>query len=280
MNGLVFGLLLAVPIAVMLYLLLAPRVRRARREGLRDIAPPADLDAVLRRNVPLYSAMPAELREQLLGHVNVFLAEKKFIGCGGQEITDEIRYTIAGTACILLLNREPHYFPGFTSILVYPDTYEVNEISYDGEVEVHERETRAGESWHRGPVVLSWGDVVRSATESSDGFNVVLHEFAHKLDEQADGVDGMPELTEDGHFDDWVRVLTQEYEALRSRADDEPDDVLDDYALTSPPEFFAVATESFFEKPRAMQQRLPELYEQLRRFYRVDPASWHRKGYR
>lgn len=277
MNGLVFGLVVAVPIAVMVYLVLAPSVRRARRRKLRAAAPPARLEAVLEQNVPLFSAMPDELREQLLGHVNVFLAEKKFVGCAGQEITDEIRYTIAGTACMLLLNREPHYFPGFSSILVYPDTYEVNEVSYDGEVEVHEREARAGESWHRGPVVLSWGDVVRGAAESSDGFNVVLHEFAHKLDEQADGVDGMPELTEDGHFEDWVRVLTAEYEALGARPDD---DVLDDYALTSPPEFFAVATESFFEKPEAMKERLPDLYEQLKRFYRVDPASWRRGGYR
>ena len=275
MRGLIFGLVLAVPITVLLYLVLAPAVRRARRHRLRAAPPPAELEAVLERNVPLYTSMPAELREQLLGHVNVFLAEKEFVGCGGQEITDEIRYIVAGTACILLLNREPRYFPGFTSILIYPDTYEGGTVRRDGMVEVHERTARAGESWYRGPIVLSWGDVIRGAADPDDGFNVVLHEFAHKLDEQSDGTDGVPELREAGQFDEWVEVLTREYEAFRARVARGTNRVLDEYGLTSPPEFFAVATESFFEKPKAMKKRLPDLYQQLRRFYRVDPASWH-----
>ena len=274
MRGLIFGLPLAVPAAVILYLLLAPSVRRARRKRLREAASPADLDSVLKQHVPLYSTKPAELQQQLLGHTNVFLAEKEFIGCGGQEITDEIRYIVAGTACILLLNREPAYFPGFTSILIYPDTFQSSEIHYDGEVEVHERTARAGESWHRGPIVLSWGDVVRGIANPGDGFNVVLHEFAHKLDEQSDGTDGVPSLQNADHFDEWVEVLTQEYEALETRVHHGDNRVLDDYALTSPPEFFAVATESFFEKSREMKKRLPDLYERLSRFYRVDPASW------
>ena len=275
MRGLIFGLVLAVPIAVLIYLVAAPAVRRARRKRLRATAPPTDLETVLERNVGLYTILPVDLREQLLGHVNVFLAEKKFVGCGGQEITDEIRYIVAGTACILLLNREPHYFPGFTSILIYPDTYEGGTVHRDGLVEVHERTARAGESWHRGPIVLSWGDVIKGVTDPADGFNVVLHEFSHKLDEQRDGTDGMPELHQAGHFDEWVEVLTREYAALRTRVARGTNRVLDEYALTSPPEFFAVATESFFEKPQAMQKRLPDLYEQLRRFYCVDPASWH-----
>ena len=278
MSGLYFGLILAVPIAVIAYLVLAPSLRSVRRKKLRDSAPPAGLEAVLWRNVPLYSAMPEELQEQLLGHVNVFLAEKQFIGCGGQEISDEIRFTIAGTACMLLLNREADYFPGFTSILVYPDTFESNEIYYDGDVEVHERVARAGESWDRGPVVLSWRDVIKGVAKSGDGLNVVLHEFAHKLDEQYGGTDGMPELERAEHFDEWVVVLTREYKALAERVDAGDNSVLDDYGLTSPPEFFAVATESFFEKPAAMRERLPDLYEQLRRFYRVDPASWRQQG--
>ena len=274
MRGLIFGLVLAVPVAVFLYLILTPVVRRARRRRLRTSAPPAELEATLERHVGLYRAMPAELREQLLGHTNVFLAEKEFIGRGGQEVTDEVRYIVAGTACVLLLNREPRYFPGFTSILIYPDTYEGSAVRYDGMVEVHERTARAGESWHRGPIVLSWGDVIRGVSNTDDGFNVVLHEFAHKLDEQAGGTDGMPELHEADDFDEWVDVLTREYEALHQRVARRKNRVLDEYGLTSPPEFFAVATESFFEKPRAMKSRLPDLYEQLQRFYRVDPAGW------
>lgn len=270
----IFGLILAVPIAVLLYLLFGPAVRRRRWRRLRASAPPADLDAVLRANVPLYSAMPDDLQRQLLGHVNVFLAEKRFIGCGGQEIDNEVRYTVAGTACILLLNREPEYFPGFTSILVYPDTFESMDVQYDGPVEVHERTARAGESWHRGPVVLSWGDVVRGVTDPVDGFNVVLHEFAHKLDEQDSDTDGLPELHASDHYGEWAEVLGREYAALQERAARGANHVLDDYGLESPAEFFAVATESFFESARAMRRQLPDLYEQLRRYYRVDPASW------
>ena len=270
----VFGFILAIPIAVLLYLLFGPAFWRWRRKRRRALAPPAGLEAMLTRNVPLYAAMPAELRRQLLGHVNVFLAEKNFIGCGGQEINDEIRYTVAGTACILLLNREPEYFPGFTSILVYPDTFESMDVQYDGPVEVHERTARAGESWHRGPVVLSWGDVIRGVTDPVDGFNVVQHEFAHKLDEQDSGTDGLPELHSLDHYDEWSEVLSREYEALQKRADRGANHVLDDYGLESPAEFFAVATESFFEKAEAMRKRLPDLYEQLRRYYRVDPATW------
>jgi len=270
----IFGLILAVPITVLLYLLFGPSVRRRRWRRLRASAPPADVDAVLRENVPLYSAMPVDLQRQLLGHVNVFLAEKRFIGCGGQEISDEVRYTVAGTACILLLNREPDYFPGFTSILVYPDTFESMDVQYDGPVEVHERTARAGESWHRGPVVLSWGDVVRGVTDPVDGFNVVLHEFAHKLDEQDSATDGLPELHASDHYGEWAEVLGREYATLQERAARGANHVLDDYGLESPAEFFAVATESFFESAKAMRRQLPDLYEQLRRYYRVDPASW------
>ncbi|MEM9403976.1 MAG: M90 family metallopeptidase [Pseudomonadota bacterium] len=273
-RGLIFVLVMAVPLVVLVYLVLTPILRRSRRKRLRAASPPAGLEATLEQKVRLYTALPADLREQLLGHANVFLAEKEFIGRGGQEITDEVRFIVAGTACMLLLNREPSYFPGFTSILIYPETYEGSSVRYDGLVEVHERTARAGESWHRGPIVLSWGDVIRGVSDPDDGFNVVLHEFAHKLDEQAGGTDGVPELHKASHFDDWVEVLTREYEALHERVSRGKNRVLDEYGLTSPPEFFAVATESFFEKPRAMQRRLPDLYEQLKRFYRVDPAEW------
>lgn len=273
-GHIIFGFIMAVPFAVLAWLLFGPAIRRRRFARLRRQEPPADLAAVLTRTVRLYASMPDDLRRQLHGHVNVFLAEKEFIGCNGQEITDEIRYTIAGTACMLLLNREANYFPGFTSILVYPDTYQSVDVVYDGLVESHEQSTRAGESWHRGPIVLSWGDVIRGVTDDSDGFNVVLHEFAHKLDEENEGTDGLPMLHADHHYREWADVLGREYEALEKRVMRGDNHVLDDYGLESPPEFFAVATESFFEKPQAMRERLPDLYEQLRRFYCVDPAGW------
>jgi len=217
--------------------------------------------------------LPVDLRAELHGHVNVFLDEKTFVGCNGMQVTDEVRLTIAGYACLLQLGREPTYFPGFSSILVYPDTFVSAEVSYDGPVEIHEESHRAGESWHRGPVVLSWSDIQEGA-ESDDGFNVILHEFAHKLDEEDSNTDGAPVLHDDSHYEEWAEVLTREFGALGERVRDGEYDVLDDYALESPPEFFAVATETFFEKPHQMQSQLPDLYAQLRKYYRIDPAGW------
>ena len=276
MEGLtIFLLIIAVPAAVAFYLPVKRRLVRKRRLRLRDRPLPEGVEEVLSRNIGLYSVVPDDLRAELHGHINVFLNEKRFLGVGGQEITPEVMSTVAGMACMLLLNREPSYFPGFTSILIYPDTYETTLVEHDGVVETSKRSRRAGESWHRGPVVLSWSDVLHGASNSSDGYNVVLHEFAHKLDEENSGTNGLPILHETDHYADWAEVLGREYRSFEDRVSRRKNKVIDDYGLTSPAEFFAVATESFFEKAVAMRKRLPDLYEQLRRFYAVDPARWH-----
>ena len=140
-------------------------------------------------------------------------------------------------------------------------------------MEIEEASERAGESWHRGPLILSWNDVLESTTDD-DGFNVVLHEFAHKLDEEDSDTDGLPILHDDEHYEEWAEILSREFDAFEHSVDHDEEHVLDEYALSSPAEFFAVATESFFEEPAAMKAQLPDLYEQLRRYYRVDPASW------
>ncbi len=218
--------------------------------------------------------MPESLRSQLHGHMNVFLEEKIFVGCGGLEMRDEIRVTIAAQACVLLLNRLTDYYPGFTTILVYPDTYVAREVTTDGMLETVEEQARAGESWHRGPVVLSWEDVLRVANQYS-GENVVLHEFAHKLDEENERLDGLPLLGDRSQYESWARVLQSEFQCLKTRAGRSGPSVLDDYGAESPAEFFAVATEAFFERPRELSAQHPQLYEQLRRFYNADPASWN-----
>ena len=224
--------------------------------------------------MPLYGKLPTKLRQELHGHINVFLKEKDFIGRADLTITDEIRVIVAGNACLLLLNRKPSYFVGFSSILIYPDTYVAKEVTSDGVVEIQRDSVRLGESWHRGPIVLSWQDVLEGISDPADGRNVVIHEFAHKLDEENCNVDGLPILMDDDHYREWADVLSKEYEALADRAEAGKNEVLDEYGLTSPAEFFAVATESFFEKPQMMRERLPDLYRQLRKFYAVDPATW------
>ncbi len=268
-------LLLAVA-AVTLIIILPQQLRHIRRTKLRALPLPNFYREILERNLPHYKRMPDELREQLDRHVMVLLNEKRFAGCAGLQMTDEIRVTIAGHASLLLLNRDSDYFPDFTTILVYPDTYVANEITYDGEIEIHERVARAGESWHRGPVILSWQDIVRGLSTDGDGMNVILHEFAHKLDEQDDDTEGLPLLGDEAHYNEWSRVLSREFASLEHAFESGTDTVLDEYALTSPAEFFAVATEAFFEKAEEMQQTLPDLYVQLQQYYRVDPASWVR----
>jgi hypothetical protein len=269
-----FLILLLVVAAVTLVLIVPQRVRQFRRGKFRELPLPNPYREILERNLPNYKRMPSALRDQLHGHLMVLLNEKRFVGCSGLQMTDEIRVTIAGHACLLLLNREGDYFPDFTTILVYPDTYVADEVSYDGEIEIHERVARAGESWHRGPVILSWQDIVHGLSDEGGGMNVILHEFAHKLDEQNGDTEGLPSLGEEAHYKEWSRVLSREFASLEDSIESGAGSVLDEYALTSPAEFFAVATEAFFEKAEEMQETLPELYAQLRQYYRVDPASW------
>lgn len=267
-------ILFGVIFAVILLWYLRRYLRRARRNKLLQAPLNTNWIAILENNVSLYTKLPVPLREELHGYINIFLHEKEFIGRGGVEITDEIRVTVAGNACLLLLQGQKRHFPGFTSILIYPDTYVAQQTSHDGLVATEHPSRRAGESWVRGPVVLSWADVNRGSINERDGHNVVIHEFAHKLDEQSGDMNGLPVLREDAHYAEWAEVLNEEFEALKDRARRGTNKVMDAYGTVSPPEFFAVASESFFEKPVQMKKRIPELYAQLKTFYNVDPASW------
>jgi len=190
------------------------------------------------------------------------------------DVTEEVRITIAATACLLVMRRETPIFRGLKSILVYPDTYVVSEQVRDGSVVREEKSTRAGESWFRGPIVLSWTDVLRGTRTVDDGFNVVLHEFAHKLDEETGVMNGLPLLQSREHYEAWSSVLSKEYESFLGRVKKGKNKVIDEYGAVSPVEFFAVLSESFFEKPKLMREKLPDLYAQLHRVYDVDPASW------
>ena len=265
-----FGLIFAAFLVWVLRL----QLQRSRRNNLFLKPLPPDWIQILKKNVSIYSLLPQNLREELHGRINIFLDEKEFIGCAGLQISNEIRVTIAGNACILLLKRDKRCFPRFTTILIYPDTYVSREVKSDGLVVVHEESVRAGESWYRGPVVLSWADVMRGSLNNSDGHNVVLHEFAHKLDEENEIMNGLPVLRDSSHYAEWAEVLSKEFDSLLIRVDRGTNSVIDAYGAVSPPEFFAVATESFFEKPLLMKNKLPDLYQQFRRFYNLDPAAW------
>jgi Mlc titration factor MtfA (ptsG expression regulator) len=271
-------LILSLIVAAILLWVILRKINQSHRNNLFQAPLPPDSIAILKRNVSLYSRLPAELRDELHGRINIFLDEKEFTGLAGLTVTDEIRVTIAGTACLLLLKRDKRCFPGFTTILVYPDTYVAKAVNYDGAIESHEASIRSGESWHRGPVVLAWQDVLRGTSNQSDGHNVVLHEFAHKLDEENEIMDGLPVLRDSSHYAEWAEVLNREYESFQIRVNRNSNSVIDAYGAESPSEFFAVATESFFEKSLQMKQKLPDLYQQFKTFYNLDPAEWRERS--
>lgn len=249
--------------------------KRRRRARAARHPFPAEWLAILKGNVPIYGRLPEADRQELQRHILVFLAEKRFEGCGGLEITDEIRVTIAAHACILLLHRKTDYYPGLTSILVYPRTYVAERAQHVvGGVLVEGHDVRLGESWHRGAVVLSWADVRRGAANIHSGQNVVFHEFAHQLDSARGKGDSTPILRDRSRFASWARTLGRDFEAFRRLVGHDPEQVLDDYGATDEAEFFAVATECFFEKARELRNVHPDLYDALKDFYQQDPASW------
>jgi Mlc titration factor MtfA (ptsG expression regulator) len=248
--------------------------KRRRRQRIRARPFPAEWEEILARNVPYYRLLDQRERAELRGHIQVFLAEKRFEGCGGLEMTDEIRLTIAAGACILLLGRPGDYYGQMKSIFVYPHHYLApHERAIGPGLVSAEPDDRAGESWHRGPVVLSWDDVVRGASDERDGRNVVFHEFAHQLDSEAGGLDGAPALADRAAYAEWARVMSAEYDRLIEAAETGRRTLLDQYGATNPAEFFAVATEAFFERPEALRRLHGQLYEQLKAFYNQDPAE-------
>jgi Mlc titration factor MtfA (ptsG expression regulator) len=247
--------------------------KKRRREALRAAPFPEPHRVIMHRNVPYVQSLGQDDRTELEALVQVFLAEKSFEGAGGLEMTDEIRVTIAAQACLLLLHRDTNMYPELDSIVVYPHAYRAAGQRLEGVVVIDEDQVRLGESWSRGTVVLAWDHVQRGASLASDGHNVVLHEFAHQLDAEDGNVDGAPALGRRARYAAWAKVLGAEFEELSSRIHTGRPSDIDPYGATSPPEFFAVVTEMFFERPIALRARHPELYEELRGFYLQDPAA-------
>ena len=269
MQALIWSSAITVAIALAM---MAPgwRLKRALQQPMPD-----GLRAILERNIPIYRNMPAPLREQLHKLVQQFLHQKKFVGCEGLEIDDEVRVTIAGQACLLLLNRPTRVYPGLHAVLVYPTAFLVPRNHVDAAGVVTEtRQDLLGESWGDGRVVLSWDHVRRGAHDWTDGQNVVLHEFAHQLDSESGSNNGAPYLGSQSSYRSWAAVLSRDFANLRADAMLRQQSVLDHYGATSPAEFFAVATETFFEKPYQMAERHPALFAEFEKYYRVDPRAW------
>ena len=237
---------------------------------------PEEWRAIIAGNLPFFSRLTAADQEELLGHVQVFLAEKRFEGCGGLKLSDEIRLTIATQACLLLLHRKTDYYPRLLTILVYPAGFVVErDEPVDDVIWEEGREGRLGETAPQmRSLVLAWDAARYGALDPSDGKNVILHEFAHQLDFEDFVADGVPALGSRNDKRSWAEVMAMEFAALRAADDTGIPTLLDSYGANNPAEFFAVATEAFFERPLALRQRRPQLFAELQRFYRQDPTAY------
>lgn len=276
-SKLIIVLLFLLVMAVALWLFAVPVWRR---KWLDKKPFSVAWQAIIEQRLPFYPRMPAEIKRALHNRITHFIANKRFYGCAGQHIDDNVRISIAAQASLLVLNRPGDYYSDLHAILVYPSEFMVRHAGVDEHGLVSDDEhILAGESWSDGRIVLSWDSVARGASDFSDGHNVVLHEFAHQLDHQSGATNGAPLLGSTGAYQQWSTVFSEEFDRLQKLAmgldfQQGPEEVLDLYGATDPAEFFAVATETFFEKPGPLAQRHPQLFDQLYKYYGVDPRDW------
>jgi len=229
----------------------------------------------LEANLPIYSHLPPNLQDDLHCKIGEFVGTTFFEGCNGLELTDEIILTVSAQACLLVLAHEGRPYPELNSVLLYPSAFRTTSRTPGPGGTVVEREVSClGESWENGTVILAWDSVRHGAANIFDGHNVTFHEFAHQLDARDGDTDGVPLLANEEAYRTWAKVLGTHCNAFIDRVARRKKTVLDPYGATNPGEYFAVATEAFFEKPRQLKKKQPELYAELQNFYHLDPAEW------
>lgn len=248
-----------------------------RRKKLTEVPFPPVWDEILRRNVVHYCMLEVAERTSFHSLVQVFVAEKHWEGCGGLELTDEIRVTISAQACLLLLGLPHDFYRNVLSILVYPTTVvpPQRKLSHF-EIARSPLETAhpiIGQAFQQGPVILIWDAVVNGSRHPEQGHNVVYHEFSHKLDMLNGAADGTPPLRDRREFRDWVSVCSREYLRLKQDAQAGRKSFMSSYGAINEAEFFAVATEQFFDQPLRLKEQAPDLYRVLKEYYRQDPAE-------
>lgn len=252
-------------------------LRDKRRAETRNRPFAPEWEFFVRRNVSHYGVLADAERAELNAMIQVFIEEKQWEGCGGLDLTDEIRVTIAAEACLLQLGLPHDYYRNVESILVYPTIVVLPEHHpgvferIDSPVDVNV--AILGQAFAHGPVILVWDAVLHGARHPEQGHNVVYHEFAHKLDMLDGTADGTPPLADGDLLAEWVTVCSREFQRLRGLAGKGHKTFLDAYGATSEAEFFAVATEEFFDRPIALHAHAPDLYHLLSAYYRQDPAS-------
>lgn len=269
-----FAMVLAGCLLVLGWLIGAPMLAARRRGILAARALHAAERALLERTWPGYARVPAALIPKLDALTAVFMGEKEFVGCGGLEVTPAMRLAIAAQACLLVLGHGGRAYEALRSVLIYPSQFVVPDRWHDEDGVVTEEElVLSGQAWDVSRILLSWEDITEAG--SGDGaYNVVIHEFAHYLDLEAGGPDGTPCLDSAAAQRRWAEVLSAEFGRLQDAVTRGAKHFLDEYGAHDEAEFFAVASEAFFEQPREFARSLPLLYGELSSFYRLDPAAW------
>lgn len=250
--------------------------RQTRRDLLSTPLSQPQRETVARL-VPLVRRLPPDLRDRLEGKMNLLLDQVTFHGNAGLEVTEEMKLSIAAQACLLIVNTDLWY-DNLTTILLYPSAFKSRQAQQSGFVVTEKEVVRLGESWNRGPVVLSWAHSNQGALNDHDGHNVVLHEFAHQIDDMSGRANGVPLLGKDQSFADWERVFLAAFAHHVSDVEHGRPTVIDPYGAEGHEEFFAVSVEVFFERPRALKTSAPEVYDQLSQLFRLDPVTWPAPG--
>lgn len=229
--------------------------------------------AIVEDQVPLIARLPTDLHDKLEGKVLLFLHQVEFIGCNGLEVTEEMELSIAAQACLLIVNNDSWY-AHLRTVLIYPGAFKSRQRESNGFVVTEREVVRTGESWARGPVILSWAHSERGASNDMDGHNVVLHEFAHQLDDLSGHTNGVPVLSEGQSFSDWAQAIGPAYDTHVESVRSGRKTFIDPYGAEGPEEFFAVAVEAFFEKPVELKEAEPKVYAQLAALFRLEPTDW------
>lgn len=246
--------------------------RRRRRELLVTPLTP-EQRAVVERLVPLVERLPHDLRLSLEGKINLFLDQVTFRGNNGVAVTDDMRLSIAAQACLLIVNS-PVWYDTLRNVLIYPSAFVTHRDTHDGYVVSENRHATLGESWARGPVILSWDQALHGGLDPKDGFNVVIHEFAHQLDALTGHTNGIPILRKGQAYAVWEKAMLDAYHAHIEKVEIGKATLIDPYGATNHEEFFAEAIVTFFEKSRALRREEPHLYSQMSELLALDPAQW------
>jgi len=266
-------IILALPLLVAAFLLYRRYSKQRKRKALLASSLTTQQRAVVEKLVPLVRRLPPQVRSALEGKMNLFLDQITFRGQNGVEVTEEMELSIAAQACLLVVNS-PVWYDTLRNVLLYPSAFLTNRDTHGDGVVYENQHATLGESWARGPVILSWDHALQGGLDAEDGHNVVIHEFAHQLDSLSGHTNGIPLLRKGQTYAGWERAMLDAYQDQVQRVQNGERTLIDPYGASNHQEFFAEAIVTFFERPRELRDQVPALYDQLATLLALDPAGW------